>query len=103
MNKIEVLSNVRSTVGENGTIPNRLKREELLGSGRIVANGNSNDRLSRNVASTFGVLNETHEQLFQRGEKLSQLSERSADMANQANEFARLAKQLNEQQKSRWF
>lgn len=102
MNKMEVLTNVQST-DENGTVSNRLKREELLGSGRIVTKGKGEDRPSRNVASTVGVLHETHEQLFQRGEKLSQLSERSADMANQANEFARLAKQLNEQQKSRWF
>ena len=52
---------------------------------------------------TMNVLGETHEKLLERGEKLSKLSERSELMANQANDFAKMAKALNEQQKSRWF
>jgi hypothetical protein len=52
---------------------------------------------------TMGVLNETHEKLLERGEKLSKMSERSEQMANQANDFAKMAKLLNDQQKSRWF
>lgn len=52
---------------------------------------------------TMNVMSETHEKLLERGEKLSKLSERSELMANQANDFAKMAKALNEQQKSRWF
>ena len=48
-------------------------------------------------------MNETMEKLQERGEKLNRLADRTEDMVNQASEFARLAKQLNEQQKSRWF
>eukprot|EP01035_Chromulina_nebulosa_P018876 gene18876-24667_t len=46
---------------------------------------------------------EAKDRLIERGEKLSKLSDRTADLSNQANEFARLAKQLQEQQKSSWF
>jgi ankyrin repeat protein len=55
------------------------------------------------VGRTMQTMNEVHERLQERGEKLSRMSHRTEEMANQANEFARLAKMLNEQQKSRWF
>lgn len=56
-----------------------------------------------NTAQTMNVLSETHERLLERGEKLARVSDRSELMANQANDFAKMAKALNEQQKSRWF
>ncbi len=55
------------------------------------------------TAATMSVMNDTYEKLQERGEKLNRLADRTDDMVNQASEFARLAKQLNEQQKSRWF
>lgn len=55
------------------------------------------------VSATMGVMNETHDKLLERGEKLSRVQDKTEEMANQASEFARLARQLNEQQKSRWF
>lgn len=60
-------------------------------------------RRGNNTSQTMNVLGETHEKLLERGEKLSKLSERSDLLANQANDFAKMAKALNEQQKSRWF
>ena len=51
----------------------------------------------------MNVMNETHEKMLERGEKLSKLSDSSNLMASQANDFAKMAKALNEQQKNRWF
>lgn len=56
-----------------------------------------------NTAQTINVMSETHEKLLERGEKLNRLNDRSELMANQANDFAKMAKALNEQQKNRWF
>ena len=129
VNQQELLSsmkplNQRSTSTAGSTVPttatstistsvdygskDKQHREQLFGSA-AANNDDKNKRgsvptsTSRGLAGTMGVMNETHDRLIERGEKLSQLSDRTADMANQANEFARLAKQLNEQQKSRWF
>jgi Synaptobrevin len=55
------------------------------------------------LSGTMGAMSEAHERLLERGEKLNKLTDKSADVANAAEEFAKLAKQLNEQQKSRWF
>jgi len=69
-----------------------------------IHTGNSEKMKSSNkIGNTFSVMNETYDRLQERGEKLNRLADRSEEMVNQASEFARLAKQLNEQQKSRWF
>jgi hypothetical protein len=60
-------------------------------------------KTSQGTSATMATMNETKDRLLERGEKLSQLQDKTGDLANQASEFARLAKQLNEQQKSRWF
>lgn len=73
--------------------------------------GNSNSNISNEqstagqskTAATMSLMNDTYEKLQERGEKLNRLADRTEDMVNQASEFARLAKQLNDQQKSRWF
>jgi hypothetical protein len=51
----------------------------------------------------MSAMSEVHDRLLERGEKLNKLTDKSADVANAAEEFAKLAKQLNDQQKSRWF
>lgn len=55
------------------------------------------------LAGTMSTMAEVNEKMLERGEKLSKLSERTADLSNNANEFARLAKQLKDQQKNSWF
>eukprot|EP01032_Pedospumella_encystans_P009188 gene9188-10842_t len=60
-------------------------------------------RRQNNTSQTMNTLNETHVKMLERGEKLSKLAESSNLMASQANDFAKMAKALNEQQKSRWF
>jgi syntaxin-binding protein 5 len=55
------------------------------------------------MSATMGLMSETHEKLQERGERLSRVADKTDELANQAGEFARLAKQLNAQQKSRWF
>lgn len=55
------------------------------------------------TSTISSTMNETYSQLMERGDKLSKLSDKTEEMSHQAGEFARLAKQLNEQQKSRWF
>lgn len=98
-----------ATMGSTSSFESRDKQQrEQLFSGSNTTSDDKTKRAvsastSKGLAGTMGVMNDTHEKLIERGEKLSQLSDRTADMANQANEFARLAKQLNEQQKSRWF
>lgn len=59
--------------------------------------------IAGSTAQTMNTMNETHEKMLERGEKLSKLAESSNLMASQANDFAKMAKALNEQQKSRWF
>jgi small-conductance mechanosensitive channel len=61
------------------------------------------ERGQASASQTVAALSETREALHQRGEKLSKLSDRSELLANQANDFAKMAKALNEQQKNRWF
>jgi hypothetical protein len=55
------------------------------------------------LAGTTATLAEVGDRLRERGQKLERLSDKSADMANAANDFARLAKQLNEQSRSNGF
>lgn len=57
------------------------------------------------VNGTINTMNEINERLKQRGERLTRLQDRTEDLANNAGEFAKMAKQLKEQQKksSGWF
>lgn len=83
------------------------QRNKLLAEAQAGGDEKTDEKGRRPGASnpnqTMNVLSETHEKLLERGEKLSKLSERSDLLANQANDFAKMAKALNEQQKSRWF
>ena len=54
------------------------------------------------MSALMGSLNETTLQLHQRGEKLDQLSEKTSRLALNANKFADLAKELNNQKSSWW-
>lgn len=90
----------------------REKKESLFGfsfisdTGKKAAPETQSSRPAQTVdgvSATMGLMNETHDKLLERGEKLSRVQDKTEEMANQAGEFARLAKQLNEQQKSRWF
>ena len=47
-------------------------------------------------------MSEAGERLAERGEKLDRLQDKTARLALQADEFANLAKKLNEQQRSWW-
>jgi len=84
------------------------EKKSLFGSSSIgMGNSNSHstekEKSLNKLGSTMNVMNDTYQKLEERGEKLNRLADRTEDMVNQASEFARLAKQLNEQQKSRWF
>lgn len=106
-------SNLNSSTNNSSNLTvdkEKEKKESLFGSSlfsRITSSNNDNTKVSTKattgVAGTMATMNETHEKLIERGEKLSRLADRTDEMSNQANEFARLAKQLNEQQRSRWF
>lgn len=50
-----------------------------------------------------GVMQQNMEALEQRGEKLKDLADRTEDMKEGSRNFAQLAKQLSQQQKSSWF
>jgi hypothetical protein len=55
------------------------------------------------IGEVKGVMNENMDRLRQRGEKLSDLADRSNQMAEASHSFASLAKQLADQQKKSWF
>lgn len=57
---------------------------------------------SGGIAATKATMEEVGDRLKERGEKLSQLSDKSADLSNAAENFHRLAKQLNEQKSTFW-
>ena len=63
----------------------------------------SDSKTSSGISGAMSSLSEAHDRLMERGEKLNKLNDKSADVANAAEEFSKLAKQLNEQQKNRWF
>lgn len=54
---------------------------------------------TRKVEGAAAAAAEARDRLNERGEKLSQLSEKTEALANQSSEFARLARELNQQQK----
>lgn len=67
-------------------------------------NANSNQKIAANsLSNASNTMSETMEKLRERGETINRVQEKSAMMADQAGEFARLAKQLNDQQRSKWF
>ena len=55
------------------------------------------------MGATKNALAEVGDRLRERGEKLAQLDDKSQELAAASSDFAMMAKQLNEQQKSRWF
>ena len=63
-------------------------------------NEKDNSTLSNDVQNT---LTETRDALLDRGIKLENAAEKSAQLADAAGGFAEMAKQLNKQQQSRWF
>ena len=74
----------------------------VMNAGRDRSDTKSNSSSSA-VSGAMSSMSEAHDRLVERGEKLSRLNDKSADVANAAEDFSRLAKQLNEQQKNRWF
>lgn len=107
-NRDDVLSKIKPVTRPRGDASKLYleNRNKLLGEEQQEGKGDEKARRpggGGNVNQTMNVLGETHEKLLERGEKLSKLSDRSDLLANQANDFAKMAKALNEQQKSRWF
>lgn len=113
-------NNNNSTASANNEGQQQQQKKDLFGRARIssitgdskgkgASNGNTataTESLAKTQgrgAETMGVLSDTRDKLVERGEKLNRLQDRTEDLANSASEFAKLAKQLNEQQKSRWF
>lgn len=80
-------------------------KKDLFGSAvTFPANRDGSDsKTSSGISGAMSSLSEAHDRLMERGEKLNKLNDKSADVANAAEEFSKLAKQLNEQQKNRWF
>ena len=81
---------------------NKKDLKELLGNAIVKKENNGKDTQS-GISGAMSSMSEAHDRLVERGEKLNTLRDKSADVSNAAEEFAKLAKQLNEQNKSRWF
>ena len=84
-------------------------KKDLFGNAVIAVMGGrdrsdtKSNTSSSAVSGAMSTMSEAHDRLVERGEKLNKLNDKSADVANAAEEFSKLAKQLNEQQKNRWF
>jgi len=107
LSKMKPVPKVPNSNASKQFLENRSKllaeAEESKGSTEDARGGSRRGNASNNTSQTMQTMNETHEKMLERGEKLSKLSESSNLMANQANDFAKMAKLLNEQQKNRWF
>ena len=88
-----------------GSTPTKTKKQELFGNAPSAAQQDHKVKQgsAAGLSATMSTMSEAHERLLERGEKLNKLSDKTADMANSANEFSKMAKQLHEQQKNRWF
>ena len=97
-------------------IDDRKKREDLMrgavrvndsptGSGEYA----SGKKTAGEIYSEGGMsalkahLGEAHDKLHERGEKLSELNDKSDRLKNSANEFAKLAQQLNKDRANSWW
>jgi hypothetical protein len=88
-------------------------KKALFGNSKTQSSGSGKDRDSRRhsvsdgagsgLSGTMSTMSEAHERMMERGEKLTRLTDKSADVSNAAEEFAKLAKQLNEKSSDRWF
>ena len=87
---------------KDGNIGNNGGKDGGNYGGKDRRNNVSNSSQSA-VSGAMSNMSEAHERLLERGEKLNRLTDKSADVNNAAEEFAKLAKQLTEQNKSRWF
>lgn len=84
------------------------QKSELFGSADRAGPGSrgksgSMEAQQSTMQATMSDLSEAQQRLMERGEKLNKLSDKSAEMANAAQDFAKLAKQLKEQQQNSWF
>lgn len=78
-------------------------RQQLFSGGNTSAGSNSTGaQMSSSTNETLNALGDAKIQLQQRGEKLKHASDRSAELAEASSEFAKMAKQLKEQNRS-WF
>lgn len=61
------------------------------------------NQTSSSTSELTAKMAETHDRLVERGEKLDQLQDKSAALNDASSEFAKMAKQLRDQQKNSWF
>ena len=97
--------NVASTDNSQTKSRQAAGKKDLFGNAVTlpVSRDGSDSKTSSGISGAMSSLSEAHDRLMERGEKLNKLNDKSADVANAAEEFSKLAKQLNEQQKNRWF
>lgn len=82
------------------------KAELLRGASSSTSSSSSSSNTDHQMSTTnqtMSTMNEARDRLRERGEKLSQLNDKSANLANAAGDFAKLARQLKEQQQNKWF
>lgn len=100
LSRLTVIPPPTSTAAAGGN------KSKLFGNAVIEAESQSSavKKPSAAMSKTMNTMGETHNKLLERGEKLSKAAIKSEELSNQANDFAKLAKQLADQQKAnRWF
>lgn len=107
--KAVFLANIKPL--DSAIVINDLNRKQLF-DGSSTANSDSTRKISdlntethkSTVASTANVLSEARQNLEERGEKLSQLADKTDKLAAASSDFAEMAKQLKkQQQRSSWW
>jgi syntaxin-binding protein 5 len=61
------------------------------------------DSKTGSIGAVQNDLAEAHNKLLERGEKINRLADKSAETARAADDFAKMAKILSENQKKSWF
>jgi hypothetical protein len=95
---------------------NKKKKENLMREAVLASNAhkgeNENTKHKKTASELYGEggmsalkahLGEAHEKLHERGEKLNELNDKSDRLKNSANEFAKLAQQLNKDRSGSWW
>ena len=101
-------SNKRSSAASAIAVDPSIAKSKLFGAAGIRRAAADEEetksmRVQGGLSKTMSAMSEVKDRLMDRGEKLGRLNDKSGDIANAAEDFAKLAKQLNQQQSRRWF
>jgi len=78
-------------------------RAQLLGSGPAKATEGKDNARGAAVSGAKAAMEEANKKAHERGDKLSELAQKSQQMQKDSEDFLKMAKQLNQRNKNSWF